>query len=219
MLINNEVDIRSSLHLGQHQSRDRAANRRSSAGRAIIRRTATSTGGRPARLQRHQSRPTTTRTFGGAINYAINRDEIVKIGYQGRRRGVMPLPRLSGLRPFTDGIADLPRSIRSTTSTLTRARPIMTAKGYAKDSAASGAKDGNRLAPVLITFSPSSRTSPRAWSSSSAKAASTPPSRCPQFRRPDLQRRCRRLHLRSAAASAIRTLPSACTRPCSGPQW
>ena len=88
-----------------------------------------------------------------AINNVLNRDEIVKIGYQGAGdKTVVPYPGFPALNEYTKGIADLLQQYPVDDFNLDKSATIMQSKGYTKDQGGFWSKDGNRLAPVVITF-------------------------------------------------------------------
>ena len=88
-----------------------------------------------------------------AINNVLNRDEIVKIGYQGAgEKTVVPYPGFPALNEYTKGIEDLLQQYPVDDFNLDKSATIMQSKGYTKDSGGFWSKDGNRLAPVVITF-------------------------------------------------------------------
>jgi peptide/nickel transport system substrate-binding protein len=88
-----------------------------------------------------------------AINNVINRDEIVKIGYQGAGEStVVPYPGFPALNAYTKGVADLFQKYPVDDFNLDKSASMMQSKGYAKDSAGFWAKDGQRLSIVVITF-------------------------------------------------------------------
>jgi len=88
-----------------------------------------------------------------AINNAINRDEIVKIGYQGAgEKTVVPYPGFPILNTYTQGIADLLQKYPVDDFSLDKCATVMQSKGYTKDQGGFWSKDGNRLSIVLITF-------------------------------------------------------------------
>jgi peptide/nickel transport system substrate-binding protein len=88
-----------------------------------------------------------------AINHVINRDEIVKIGYQGAGEStVVPYPGFPALNAYTKGIADLLQKYPVDDFSLDKSASIMQSKGYTKDQGGFWSKDGQRLPIVLITF-------------------------------------------------------------------
>jgi len=88
-----------------------------------------------------------------AINNVLNRDEIVKIGYQGAgEKAVVPYPAFPALNEYTKGVADLLQQYPVDDFSLDKSAAMMQSKGYSKDQAGFWSKDGNRLSPVVITF-------------------------------------------------------------------
>jgi peptide/nickel transport system substrate-binding protein len=88
-----------------------------------------------------------------AINNVINRDEIVKIGYQGAGEStVVPYPGFPALNNYTKGISDLLQKYPVDDFNLEKSATMMQSKGYTKDQGGFWSKDGNRLSIVLITF-------------------------------------------------------------------
>src|SRR5215472_15452469 len=88
-----------------------------------------------------------------AINNVLNRDEIVKIGYQGAGDStVVPYPGFPSLNAYTDGIQDLLKQYPVDDFNLDKSATVMQSKGYTKDSDGFWSKDGNRLSIVVITF-------------------------------------------------------------------
>lgn len=88
-----------------------------------------------------------------AINNVINRDEIVKIGYQGAGEStVVPYPGFPALNTYTKGIADLLQQYPVDDFNLEKSASMMQSKGYTKDQGGFWSKDGNRLSIVVITF-------------------------------------------------------------------
>lgn len=89
-----------------------------------------------------------------AINYAINRDEILKIAYKGGgQSALVPYAAFPALQPYIDSVSDLLRTYPVGTTDLAKSAQIMQSKGYAKDSSGLWAKDGKRLPLATITFS------------------------------------------------------------------
>jgi peptide/nickel transport system substrate-binding protein len=88
-----------------------------------------------------------------AINNVLNRDEIVKIGYQGAGEStVVPYPGFPSLNNYTKGIADLLQKYPVDDFNLDKSASMMQSKGYTKDTDGFWSKDGNRLSIVVITF-------------------------------------------------------------------
>jgi peptide/nickel transport system substrate-binding protein len=88
-----------------------------------------------------------------AINNVLNRDEIVKIGYQGAGdKTVVPWPGFPALNDYTSKISDLLEQYPVDDFNLDKSASVMQSKGYTKDSGGFWSKDGNRIAPVVITF-------------------------------------------------------------------
>jgi peptide/nickel transport system substrate-binding protein len=88
-----------------------------------------------------------------AINNVLNRDEIVKIGYQGAgQKTVVPYPGFAPLQKYTDQIQDLLSQYPVDDFNLDKSASIMQSKGYTKDSDGFWTKDGNRFSMVVISF-------------------------------------------------------------------
>jgi peptide/nickel transport system substrate-binding protein len=88
-----------------------------------------------------------------AINNVLNRDEIVKIGYQGAGEStVVPYPGFPSLNAYTKSIEDLLQKYPVDDFNLDKSATMMQSKGYTKDSDGFWSKDGNRLSIVVITF-------------------------------------------------------------------
>ncbi|MBV9355402.1 MAG: hypothetical protein JO023_07720, partial [Chloroflexi bacterium] len=88
-----------------------------------------------------------------AINNVLNRDEIVKIGYQGAgQKTVVPYPGFAPLQKYTDQIQDLLAQYPVDDFNLDKSASIMQSKGYTKDSDGFWTKDGNRFSMVVISF-------------------------------------------------------------------
>jgi peptide/nickel transport system substrate-binding protein len=88
-----------------------------------------------------------------AINNVINRDEIVKIGYQGAgETTVVPYPGFPVLNNYTKSVSDLLEKYPVNDFNLDKSASIMTSKGYTKDSGGFWSKDGQRLPIVVISF-------------------------------------------------------------------
>jgi peptide/nickel transport system substrate-binding protein len=89
-----------------------------------------------------------------AVNYAINRDEILKIAYKGGgEAALVPFANFPALRTFLDPLNDLLRRYPVGTFDLAKSAQIIQSKGYAKDSGGFWAKDGKRLSLGIVTFS------------------------------------------------------------------
>ena len=85
-----------------------------------------------------------------AINYAIDRAQIVKIGYQGAGDAtLLPYPRFPALVKYLNTIQDLFQKFPIGTFDLTKTTEIMQSKGYQKDNAGLWAKGGKRI-PMVI---------------------------------------------------------------------
>jgi len=88
-----------------------------------------------------------------AINNVINRDEIVKIGYQGAgEANLVPYPGFPALQVYTKTISDVFQKYPVDDFNLDKSAKMMASKGYAKDQAGFWAKGGTRLSIVVITF-------------------------------------------------------------------
>jgi peptide/nickel transport system substrate-binding protein len=88
-----------------------------------------------------------------AINNVLNRDEIVKIGYQGAgQKTVVPYPGFAPLQKYTDQIQDLLTQYPVDDFNLDKSASMMQSKGYTKDSDGFWTKDGNRFSMVVISF-------------------------------------------------------------------
>ena len=88
-----------------------------------------------------------------AINHAINRDQLVEIGWQNSGSpSLLPFPEFPPLRKFTDPLADLLERYKVGLYDPQRSAQIMAAKGWTKDAAGFWTKDGQRLKIVIDIF-------------------------------------------------------------------
>lgn len=89
-----------------------------------------------------------------AINHAIDRDQLVSIGYQGAgETTLLPFPAFTPMQPYQDAIADLLEKYPVGEFNLAKTDEIMTGLGWAKDGEGFWTKDGARLAFSIEIFS------------------------------------------------------------------
>ena len=89
-----------------------------------------------------------------AVNYAVNRDELLKIAYKGGgEKALVPLAALPTLQPYIESVKDLTDKYDVGTFDLAKSAQILQSKGYAKDNSGVWAKDGQHLTLNIITFS------------------------------------------------------------------
>ena len=88
-----------------------------------------------------------------AINYAIDRDQLVAIGWQGAgTKTHLPLPDFPPMRRYTDGVQDLVEKYEIGVFDPAKSAAILLRKGYAKDAEGFWAKDGERIKVVIDIF-------------------------------------------------------------------
>lgn len=88
-----------------------------------------------------------------AINHAINRDQVVQVGYHGAgEKAVFPYPDFPALNTYIKGLSDILQRYPVDSFDLNKTAQLMQSKGYAKDQGGFWAKDGKRLSIVVITF-------------------------------------------------------------------
>ncbi len=89
-----------------------------------------------------------------AVNYAIDRDQLVEIGWQGAGSiAHLPLPDFPPIREYTDEIQDLIDKYEVGVHDLSKSAAIMQRKGWKKDSEGFWSKDGERLSIVIDIYS------------------------------------------------------------------
>ena len=88
-----------------------------------------------------------------AISSLIDRDQIVTLAYEGSTATANTIyPAYSGLQPYMDAIKDIVAN-SAVTYDPAKAEEFFTAAGYAKNGDGVWAKDGQPLAPVMLTDS------------------------------------------------------------------
>ena len=88
-----------------------------------------------------------------AVNYAINREQLVKIGWQGAGTSShLPLPNFPPIRTYTDGIQDLIDKYEIGVYDPAKSAEILQRKGWSKDDEGFWNKDGERLTMVVDIF-------------------------------------------------------------------
>ena len=88
-----------------------------------------------------------------AINYAIDRDQLVAIGWQGAgTKSHLPLPDFPPIRQYTDPIQDLVEKYEIGVHDPAKTAAIMERKGWEKDAEGFWAKEGERLKIVIDIF-------------------------------------------------------------------
>ena len=86
-----------------------------------------------------------------AINHAINRDQIVQIGYHGAgEKTVLPFPAFQSLLPYFSSVSDILQKYPVDAYDPNKTAQILQSKGYQKDQGGFWAKDGKRLSMVII---------------------------------------------------------------------
>jgi peptide/nickel transport system substrate-binding protein len=89
-----------------------------------------------------------------AVNYAIDRDQLVQIGYQGAGiPTLLPFPQFGPLQPYQDAIQDIVDASGIATHDPALTDEIMTSKGWEKDGEGFWTKDGERLSFTIEIFS------------------------------------------------------------------
>jgi peptide/nickel transport system substrate-binding protein len=88
-----------------------------------------------------------------AVNYAIDRDQLVGIGWQGAGTSShLPLPNFPPIRQYTDGIQDLIEKYEVGVYDPEKTAEILERKGWTKDGEGFWTKDGERLTMVVDIF-------------------------------------------------------------------
>ena len=88
-----------------------------------------------------------------AINYAIDREQLVDVGWQGAGRyTLLPFPDFPPLRKYTSQIQDLLDEFPVGLHDPARSAKIMTRKGWELDSEGLWTKDGKHLSTVIDVF-------------------------------------------------------------------
>ena len=88
-----------------------------------------------------------------AINHAINRDELVAIGYHGAGEiALLPYPDFPALRPYLDAVADLVQKSGIGDFDLMKTQQLLQSKGYSRDAAGYWNRGGLRLSIPIVTF-------------------------------------------------------------------
>jgi peptide/nickel transport system substrate-binding protein len=86
-----------------------------------------------------------------ALNHAINRKQIIDVGFQGSGQfTVLPLPAYPVMQPYFDAVQDILQKYPIDSFDPKKSAEIMQGKGYAKGSDGIWAKDGNRFAFTMI---------------------------------------------------------------------
>lgn len=81
-----------------------------------------------------------------AINYALNRDQIVNLAYEGSTvKAIAPFSSYGGIQAYVAKIQDVFDQYKVDTTDLGKVAEIMTKKGYAKNAQGFWAKDGKTL--------------------------------------------------------------------------
>ncbi len=90
-----------------------------------------------------------------AVNHAIDRDQVVQIGYHGAgQKSNLPLPFFPAMKPYVDAVSDVFQKYPIYSYDVNKTAQIMQSKGYAKDQGGFWAKGGKRLS-MVIQLSPS----------------------------------------------------------------
>jgi peptide/nickel transport system substrate-binding protein len=86
-----------------------------------------------------------------ALNHAINRKQIIDVGFQGSGDfTVLPLPAYPVMKPYFDAVQDILQKYPIDSFDPKKTAEIMQGKGYAKDSDGIWTKDGKRFSFVII---------------------------------------------------------------------
>ncbi|MBX6771617.1 MAG: ABC transporter substrate-binding protein [Chloroflexi bacterium] len=89
-----------------------------------------------------------------AINFAINRDELVGVGYQGAGAvALLPLIDYPALRPYAAAVADLLQRYPVGRFDPQRSAQILLSKGYTRDPAGFWTRNGQRFTLPIVTYS------------------------------------------------------------------
>ena len=85
-----------------------------------------------------------------AINHAIDRRELVEIGWQGSgSHAVLPFPDFAVMRRFTDSVQDLVEKYGTDVYDPGRSAQILSRKGWSRDGEGFWSRDGQRLKIVI----------------------------------------------------------------------
>lgn len=86
-----------------------------------------------------------------AVNHALNREQIVQIGYHGAGQTThLPFPAFQPLQPYFNAVSDILQKTPIDAFDLNKSAQIMQSKGYTKDSGGFWVKDGKRISMVII---------------------------------------------------------------------
>ncbi len=86
-----------------------------------------------------------------ALNYALNRKQIIDVGFQGSGEyTVLPLPAYPVMKPYFDAVQDILQKHPIDDYDPKKTAEIMQRKGYTKGSDGIWTKDGNRFAFTII---------------------------------------------------------------------
>ncbi len=89
-----------------------------------------------------------------AVNYAIDREQLIQIGYQGAGvSSLLPFPAFGPLQPYQDAIQDIVDASGIATHDPALTDEIMTSKGYAKNGDGFWEKDGETVSFAIEIFS------------------------------------------------------------------
>ncbi len=85
-----------------------------------------------------------------ALNYAINRKQVIDVGFQGSGEyTVLPLPAYPVMKPYFDAVQDILQKYPVDSYNPMKTAEIMQRKGYTKGTDGIWAKDGKRFAFVI----------------------------------------------------------------------
>ena len=88
-----------------------------------------------------------------AINHAINREQLVEIGWQGAGEyTLLPFPAFPPLKQFTDKVSDLLEKYPVGEYNPDKTAAIMKRKGWSKDEGGFWSKDGERFRFTIVVF-------------------------------------------------------------------
>ena len=101
----------------------------------------------------HQKKPWDDPELHWALNYALNRDQIVNLGYEGSIvKAVAPFASYGGIQAYVAKMKDVFDQYPVDTTDVKKSAEIMTKKGYAKDAQGLWAKDGKTLQLTIQVF-------------------------------------------------------------------
>ena len=109
----------------------------------------------------NQEEPFSNPQIRWAINHAINRDQIVEVGWQGSgSKSLLPFPQFPPIRRFTDQLADLLVQHPVGLHDLERSAALMEEAGWSRNGQGEWSKNGQTLPIVVNIFGGSSDYGP-----------------------------------------------------------